>query len=44
MNRFSLYLVNVESMKSCFVSLKTAFIAEEFSTKFIVMVADAEEL
>ena len=40
----SLYLVNVESMKSCFVCLETAFISAEFSMKFVVMVAYAEEL
>ena len=31
-------------MKSCFVRLETAFITEKLSMKFVVMVADIEEL
>ena len=42
LNCFSLYLIWVENMKS-YLRLETAFISEEFSMKFAVMIADAEE-
>ena len=40
---FPIYLVNAESMESCFVCSGTGFISEQLCMKTFVVVADAEE-
>ena len=42
-NYFPIYLVNAESMESCFVCSETGFISEQLCMKTLVVVADAEE-